>query len=59
MKNVIKNRNFRFSKILYEIRKKKIPNKIVHIKKIYKFTSEHFLIGHVVFVLIVKKRYQK
>ena len=29
--------------------------KIVHLKKICKFTSEHFLIGHVVLVLIVKK----
>ena len=28
--------------------------KIVHVKKIYKFTSEHFFIGHVVFVLILK-----
>ena len=33
---------------------KKCPDKRVHLKKIYKFTSEHFLIGHVVFVLIVK-----
>ena len=28
--------------------------KIVYLKKIYKFTLEHFLIWHVVFVLIVK-----
>ena len=33
---------------------KKFPDKIVYLKKIYKFTSEHFLIGTVVFVLIVK-----
>ena len=29
---------------------------MVHLKKIYKFTSEPFSIGYVVFVLIVKKR---
>ena len=54
MKNVIKNRKFWFPKKLYEIQKN-ILNKFVHLKKIYKLTSENFLIGHIVFVLIVKK----
>ena len=34
--------------------KKNMKDKIVNPKKIYKFTSQHFLIRHVVFVLIVK-----
>ena len=33
---------------------KHIRDKIVHLKKIHKFISEHFFIGHIVFVLIVK-----
>ena len=33
---------------------KNVQNEIVHLKKIHRFTSDHFLIGHVVFVLTVK-----
>ena len=33
---------------------KNFRDKIVHLEKIYIFTSEHFLVGHVIFVLIVK-----
>ena len=33
---------------------KNIGDKIVHFKKKYKFTSDHFSIEHVVFVLIVE-----
>ena len=33
---------------------KNIENKIVHLKKTHKFTSNYFFIGHIVFVLIVK-----
>ena len=35
---------------------KKCLGKIVYFKGIYKFTSEHFLIGQGFFVLIVKKK---
>ena len=35
-----------------------LKHKIVYHKKIYKFNPERFLIGHVVFDLIVKKRYK-
>ena len=54
MKNVIKNKNFCFPKKNYTIYEKNVSEKIVYLKKIYKFTSEHFLIRHVVFILIVK-----
>ena len=33
---------------------KSVGNKIVHLKKIHKFTSDHFLVGGVVFALIEK-----
>ena len=33
---------------------KNVVDNIVHPKKIYRFTSDHFSIGRVVFVLIVK-----
>ena len=58
MKHVIKNINFWFPQKLYEIHKN-VRNKIFDLKKIYKFTSDHFLIGYVIFVLIVQKRYQQ
>ena len=53
MKNVIKNENFSFRKKYrrYEIN---IGKKIVHPKKIFKFTSNYLLTGQVVSVLIVK-----
>ena len=38
----------------YTTYQENVAGKIVHLKKIHKFTLEHFLIGHVVFVLIVK-----
>ena len=47
----IKTYGFQINYTRYE---KNIPDKIVHLKKLYKFTSEHFLFGHVVFVLYVK-----
>ena len=34
--------------------KKNVVDKIVHFKKMKKFTVDHFFIGYVVFVLIVK-----
>ena len=45
-----------YSKKIYKIGlcRKKSRDNFVHLKKIYKFTSDHFLIGDVVFVLIVK-----
>ena len=50
---LLKMKNFDFEKnyIGYE---NNFPYKIVHLKKIFKFTSEHFLIGYAVFVWIVK-----
>ena len=33
---------------------KSFPDKIVHLKKIYKLTLKNFLTGHVVIVLIVR-----
>ena len=53
MENVIKNNNFWFPRKLYKIRKQSW-GKIVLLQKIYKFPSNHFLIGRIVFVLIVK-----
>ena len=53
MRNAIKNKNFWFSKKLNELRKD-FGDKIVHLKNIYKFTPDYFLIGHVIFVLFVK-----
>ena len=51
MKDLIENKNLRFSKRLYEIRKKmSIQN-----CSFQEFTSEHILIRHVVFVLIIVK----
>ena len=38
----------------YRRYEKKFPDKILHLNKIYKFTSEHFLIEHVNFVSSVK-----
>ena len=51
---LLKIKTFGFRKKLYEIREKKIDHKIVHLKKICKFTLEHLLTSHVVLVLIVK-----
>ena len=48
MKNVIKNENLGFLRKLYNT--KTFLETIVHLKKILKFTSEHFLVGHVFFV---------
>ena len=56
MKNVIKIKNLLFKKkYIYTKYEKNLSYKIVHLLKIYKFTSDCFLIGHVVFDLIVKK----
>ena len=49
-KRFCENKNYTSKYTRYE---KNVEDKIVHLKKIYKFTSEHFLIGLVVFVLIV------
>ena len=53
MENVIKNKNIWFPKKTIQVTKK-YGGKIVLLKKIYKFTSDYFTIGHVVFVLNVK-----
>ena len=45
---LLKIKNF-VSKKVYEIQKN-FGDKIVHLKKMYKFSSDHFLIGHVVSV---------
>ena len=50
---LLKIKNFDFQQN-YTRYKKKILDKIVHLKKIYKFISEYFLIGRVVWILIVK-----
>ena len=47
----IKSCGFRPNNARY---KKMLTNKIVHLKKIYNFDFDHFLIKHTVFVLIVK-----
>ena len=47
----IKNYGFRLNNARYE---KMLRSKIVHLKKIYNFDSDHFLIKHTVSVLIVK-----
>ena len=47
----IKNCGFRLNKPRYE---KRFKSKIVHLKEIYNFDSDHFLIKRTVFVLIVK-----
>ena len=52
VQNVI-SKNFWIPKKLYEIRKKCF-RKILHLKKLYKFTSDYFLTTHVLFVLIVE-----
>ena len=50
---LLKIKTFEFQK--NDVRyKKKISDEIVHFKKIYKVTSDYFLIRHVVYVLIVK-----
>ena len=51
--NDIRKKTFGFQKNYTEF-EKKFQNKVVYLKNIYKFTLEHFLIGHVVFVLIEK-----
>ena len=53
IKNIIKNKNFWLPKN-YTRYEKNVQDIIVHLKKINKFTSDYFLIEHVVFVLIVK-----
>ena len=52
-KNVVKNKKLWFpaNNARYE---KMLKSKIVHIKKIYNFDFDHFLIKRTVFVLIVK-----
>ena len=50
---LLKIETFSFQKN-YTKYEKKFPNEIVHLKRIYKFISKHFLIGHEVFVLIVE-----
>ena len=52
MKSEIKKKLSVSKKIVrYE---KNVREKFVHLKKIYKFTLDHFLFGHVIFVLTVK-----
>ena len=51
MKIIIKNKKLCF---LYTIYEKYFTNKIFYLKKRNKFTSGHFLVGRIVFVLIVK-----
>ena len=55
MKNFIKHKNFRFLKN-YTRYEKNVAYKIVHLKKIYKFTSDYFSIS---FRYNHKKRFQK
>ena len=43
------------SKKNYMRNEKNVGDNIVYSRKIYKFTSDHFLIGRVFFVLTVKK----
>ena len=50
---LLKIKTFGFHKN-YTRRERKFLDEIIHLKKIYKFTSEHFLFGHVLFVLIIK-----
>ena len=47
-KNVLTWKVFRFDN------EKNVGNQFDHLKEIYKFPEDFFLIGHVVFVLIVK-----
>ena len=53
MKMLLKIKTFGFQKY-YTRYKKKVADKIVHLKIIYKYTPANFLIGHVSFVSIVK-----
>ena len=53
MKNIIKIKTFGFENN-YTRYEKNFGDKIVYLKKIYKFTADHFLIRHVIFVSIVK-----
>ena len=48
---IIKNCSFRPNNARYE---KMSKNKIVHLKKIYKIDSDHFLVKRTVFILFVK-----
>ena len=52
-KNVVKNKKLWFPVKQYKIRKN-VRSKIVHLKEIYNFDFDHFLIKRTVFVLIVK-----
>ena len=47
----IKSCNFRLKNARYE---KMLPSKIVHLKEIYNFGFDHFLITCTMFILIVK-----
>ena len=58
MINVIKNKNFRFSWKPYEIQKY-VGNKIVYLKKIFKFISDHFFYGTRSFRFFCQKRLSK
>ena len=51
---MLSKKTFGLQKKLCEVQKKNVQDKIVHLKNIYKYSSGHFLIGHVLFVLIVK-----
>ena len=52
MGNVFKLKTFVLQKN-YTRYEKNVGNKIIYLKKLYKFTdADYFLIGHVVFVLI-------
>ena len=51
---LLKIKTFGFQ-INYSRYEKKIGDKIIHLKKIYKSTPDHFLIGHKVFFSIIKK----
>ena len=52
-KNVVKNKKLWFPAKQCKIRKN-VKSKIVHLKKIYHFDFDHFLIKRTVFVLNVK-----
>ena len=54
MKNIIKNEKPYFWAKLCTEYGKNVGDKIVYLKKIYKFTANYFLMRHVVFILIMK-----
>ena len=54
VKNVIENQKFNFPDKPLRHTKQMLRNKIIRLKKIYKFYFDHFLIKRTVFVLIVK-----